>query len=96
MTMIIILCLLVVKLYLKQLSLFCLVFFLFFFQMMLVEYKEGRGMPQSEETTSVAHLEDKQDLSHSSGCLACVCIHNLTLPIQSDSKLVVTNALSHN
>lgn len=64
--------------------------------MMLIEYKEGKGKSQFEETTSVAHLEDKQDLSHSSRCLECVCIHNLTIPMQSVSKLVVTNALSHN
>lgn len=64
--------------------------------MILVEYEEGKRRPQSEETCSVADLEDKQDLSCSSSCLAYVCIHNIAISIQSVSKLGVTNALSHN
>lgn len=50
--------------------------------------RKGKGSHSLEETTSVAHLEDKQDLLHTSNCLACVCIHNLTIPMQSVSKLV--------
>lgn len=94
MTMIIILCLCCFITLFKRVYLFlCFIVFWFgfFFQIMLVGYKEGKGKPQSEKTTSVEHLEDKQDLSHSSSCLACVCIHNVTIPVQSVSKLVVTN-----